>query len=139
MRSWRLILCGLAVSLLWPCVGFAQNVSNPTAVDFDASADHAAMSQSTPSVPLLSSYAIEIYASTGTLVKSTDVGKPAPVSGKILIDLMPIRQTVPLGTGYTIKAVAKGPGGATSSAASVPFDWTIPAPRAPGVPVPKLQ
>jgi hypothetical protein len=131
------VLCLSVWSLSAPSIGFAQNLTNPSAVDFDASPSHSTVTSSTPPVALVSSYLIEIYASTGALVKATDVGKPAPVSGKITVDLGPIKQTLPLGTGYTIKAVAKGPGGEGRSAASAPFDLTVPAPAAPGVPIPK--
>ena len=143
MKRWtsssivRSALCILVWSLVAPSASFAQNLTNPSAVDFDASPDHARVTSSTPAVPFVSNYLIEIYTSTGTLLRATDIGKPAPVTGKITVDLTPIKQSIPLGTGYTIKAVAKGAGGEGRSAASAPFDLTVTAPAAPGVPIPK--
>ena len=73
-----IILCVTLVTLAVPSIGFAQNLTNPSAVDFDASPNHATVTSSTPPVALVSSYLIEVYASSGALVKATDVGKPAP-------------------------------------------------------------
>lgn len=134
---WGSIGCFILLLLARPSASFAQNLTNPTSVDFDASANHSTVTSSTPPVPLVSNYLIEIYTPSGALLKSADVGKPTPVANKITVALGPITSTIPLGTGYTIKAVAKGAGGEGRSAASNPFDLTVPAPAAPGVPIPK--
>jgi hypothetical protein len=73
----------------------------------------------------VSSYIVEFFVSgantsTGTPVRTVDVGKPTPVSGEIRVDVSSTVQAMAAGT-YVSTVRATGPGGTARSAPSAPF------------------
>lgn len=113
MRS-LVIVCLLCL----PANALAQTpVVNPSTVTFAASLDHVVMMPD--GSPLIASYEVQIFDGT-TLAKSTDVGKPTPVSGDISVPLD--RSGLTTGRTYTAHVAAKGPlGSARSATSSGPF------------------
>jgi hypothetical protein len=112
------------------------NPANPSTIEFTASTDHAALD--TNGQPILTRYDVEIYTSTAaaTPTKTQGIGKPTPVGGVITFtQLATITSGLPFAPGYVAKVVAVGPGGATRSGFSNPFDLTAKVPGAPGTPV----
>lgn len=114
------LLCVL--TLVGCAMAFAQSGTvNPTTASFPASPDHATAS--------VTSYALEFYDGT-TLTESRDIGKPTPANGTITVAIA--RGALQQNRTYTVKAVAKGPGGeARSVDPSDPFVF-LGAPVAPG-------
>lgn len=118
----RISLLLVAVLLAGCAVAFAQSGTvNPTTATFTASPDHATAT--------VTSYALEFY-NGATLAETRDVGKPTPTNGTITVTIA--RGALQQNVNYTVKAVAKGPGGeARSVDASDPFVF-LGAPAAPG-------
>ena len=73
----------------------------------------------------MNSYVVEFFVSgantsTGTPVRTVDVGKPAPVNGEISVNASATIQALPAGS-YVSTVRATGPGGSARSAPSQPF------------------
>ena len=90
--------------------------STPKGVVFNASSNHDTS---------VNSYVVEFFVSgantsTGTPVRTQDVGKPSPVSGEISVDTSATIQALPSGS-YVSTVRATGPGGSARSAPSQPF------------------
>lgn len=108
----------------------AQTLTNPSTVQFTASADQNAVVNT---VAVLTSYEIRLYDSAGATLKSTlNIGKPTPDATNTISNsqLATVYATVPAGT-YTVKVAAVGPGGANETPASAPFTVAVPKPAAP--------
>jgi hypothetical protein len=137
-------------SLLWTLcillsvsgISHAQPVANPTALEFNASADHAAVTPVTGAAVLTRYEARYYLASSCTLGTGKDqcpattpaftlnLAKPAPVSG--VINVTNVFQGLVLNQTYKAVVVAVGPGGASASVASNPFgNETVSPPAAP--------
>ncbi len=111
---------------------FQVAVSNPTVVEFAPSPDDAVIDHG---VAVVASYAVEVY-NAGTLAKTTNIGKPTPVAGKITyLNLATDLAALPIGSAYTVKVAAVGPGGTGRSTDSDPFGVTVRAPAATAKPV----
>jgi hypothetical protein len=87
----------------------------PTTVVFTASTDHATN---------VTSYTVAIYRAadpvTGSPVATRDIGKPAPVSGDISVNISTTVDPLPAGS-YKAVIRAIGPGGTTASSPSANF------------------
>jgi len=125
---YRALICtALLLSLvaLWPITAAAQTpVINPRIVEFDPSADHAAVSAE--GQPLVSRYDLQIFLQGATQpVTTASLGKPAPdADGKVRVDFSTILVGWPLGTGtYEAKVSAVGPTGAGLSDPSNLFEF----------------
>jgi regulation of enolase protein 1 (concanavalin A-like superfamily) len=96
-------------------VSITTVAATPTRVAFIASANHATS---------VSSYTVAIYRGadpvTASPVATRDIGKPAPVSGEITVDISTLVNPLPAGT-YKAVVRASGPGGTTASAPSPTF------------------
>ncbi len=158
--TWLSGLCLTLLLLAVPVNSFAQIVNNPSTIEYLASPTHAAVTTevtvSTSGTvmpigsPLLTSYQVNIVpASGGFPVKTTDIGKPAPVSGKITFTgLASVYAGLPvcpfvgaaLTACYTATVQARGPGGLSSATpSSDPFSLGTPLSptAAPDVPAGK--
>jgi len=118
-------------------------VTNPTKVEFTASADHAGtLSDGTPIVAAYQFDAVGMN-SQGAIAISKSLGKPAPdtVTGcgapaPCISVVVPELSTLTKNVTYTATVTAVGPGGSTPSVASNPF--ARPGPPSPvGTPVVK--
>jgi hypothetical protein len=106
--------------------------TNPTIVEFTASADHAVSGNG---VPLLTRYLLELVDAAGATVSTKDLGKPTPVVNTITFSqLAPVYAALPPQR-YTVRIAAEGPGGVTRSPLSDPFDLIVRPPAAAGKPV----
>jgi len=104
----RILLFTLALFAL-TVSAFAQDVTNPSQVEFDLSIDHA----------LISSYEVDIVDSVGNVIATVPLGKPAGVAGDtVQVDILV--QPIPFGH-YTgaFRAVPTDP---TFSSDDVPGD-----------------
>lgn len=107
-----------------------QGSGTPNIVEFDPSSDHAVIANT---VPLVTRYFLEVYKPDLTIGATKDLGKPAPVAGKITyVGLIAVMASLPPGN-YTAKVFAEGPGGRNGTPASDPFPVVVPSPAAPGV------
>lgn len=133
MRCLVLAACLLAVV---PPAGAQTVVLNPQTVEFDPSADHNAFVLGT-TTPMVTKYEMRIFLGAATQpVTTQDLGKPAPVNGKISITNRTWFLGLANNAAYTAKVAAVGPSGEGVSAASDPFGNLGP-PGAPGKPVTK--
>lgn len=106
----------LALTLVLP----PQAFTNPTVIEFTASADHDVTQDGTA---ILTGYLAGVFTAAGvTPIATKDMGKPTPVSNLITYSqLNTLWSSVPGGT-YVLKVAAVGPGGASVySVPSVPF------------------
>ena len=128
----RTLLLSVALFTL-PAVAAAQApVVNPTTVEFPASSSHAETIPGT-STPAVTNYTLVLTRQAdGSVVSETTIGKPAPVAGKIAVNL----PVLPNNTLLQIAAKAVGPGGSSVGVPSDPFVAVGP-PVAPGKPVVK--
>ena len=89
--------------------------ATPTTLIFTASSNHATN---------VTSYTVALYRSadpvTGSPVATRDLGKPAPVSGDITVNISTLVDPLPAGS-YKAVVRATGPGGTTASTASSTF------------------
>lgn len=135
--DWRLTLgLGLLTFLAWMLLSGiteAQTLTNPATLVFTASADHDATDMGTA---ILSDYAVEFLNSVNDSVGLVAVGKPTPGTNRdITVDLAAIRGKLTVAPGtYTLRVLARGPGGQNLSPLSVPFRLAPRAPAAPGAP-----
>lgn len=114
---WVLLLSGAAEA----------QVVNPSAVEFEASADHNATVLGQAAV---TRYELRIYAIGEAMPVSTfDLGKPAPVGTRITVTNTAFFTPLAIGE-YTARVAAIGPGGEGLSDATVPFG-RLPAPAQP--------
>jgi hypothetical protein len=108
----------------------AQPVVDPTAAEFEPSADHSAVSAD--GSPLLTGYRLEIVAAGSAAPSySIELGKPAPgAAGLIRVSFVSLLPNPLLGgTVYQARVLAVGPGGVSASQMSNEF--TSSAPCAP--------
>lgn len=111
--------------VLSAAVASAQTVppiTNPTAVQFTVSSDHA----------LIDHYELDILRPDKTALQTLNLGKPTPDATGVCVAPLNV-QPVAFGTGYSVqlRAVAIGPDGPVSSA-NAPSDNTFD--RKPGGP-----
>lgn len=101
-----------------------------------ASADH---DVSDLGQPKLKDYALELVEPGATVAQTLSLGKPTPDANRdIAIDFIALRSQLKLTPGqYTVRVVARGPGGEARTGASAPFVLSILAPAAPGQPQPR--
>lgn len=128
MNRW--IVAVVCVLLAGPAA--AQTVTNPSAVDFTASADHSRVL--TDGTAVLTGYQLDVMIAspTGAVAFTKGIGKPTP-DGNGLISV-PVPEFIKLSNGsYTATVSAVGPGGSSPSPASAPFNRVGP-PSAPGRP-----
>jgi|OpeIllAssembly_1097287.scaffolds.fasta_scaffold18263_3 hypothetical protein len=112
----------------------AQSVIvNPTTVQFTPSADHAVVLPD--GQPMVASYEAR-YALEGsaTVVCTTNLGKPTPVSSVISMPLPLSCVPTSPSARYVVRVAAVGPTGSGLSGPSGPFA-SVGSPGAPGVPV----
>jgi len=130
VRILLLCLCVLVVvGLSAPLEVSAQSVVNPTAVEFEPSADHAATFLGQP---IVSRYELRWFFIGATEpVTTVDLAKPTPQNGKIRV-AVPQFLTLQPKTEYQARVVAIGPGGEGASALTDPFGRSGP-PGAPTV------
>lgn len=129
-----LVLCPLFVVCTVPVFAQIPPITNPSGVEFTASADHNVTENGTP---LVTRYVLEVYPVGNPNPAATrDLGKPSPVNGVITFTtlLSVIRPSLPSGQ-YLIRVAAEGPGGRNVSVASDPFDVSPRAPAAPAKPL----
>lgn len=114
--------------------GQAQTV-NPKGASFTASSDHAKVLPS--GTKAVSNYVLDCMVSspTGSAVFSKDLQKPAPDAANTISVSVPEFLTLSFNA-YICTVSAIGPGGSSKSAPSDPFE-SVPAPGAPGKPIPK--
>ena len=107
----------------------SAQVVNPTAVEFDASADHNAVVLTTP---VVTNYELRIFKQTTPTVvdKRLNLAKPTPVAGKIIVINKAFFDSLTVGE-YIAKVAAIGPAGEGESTATAPFG-RMTAPAAPG-------
>jgi hypothetical protein len=128
MRRLFLILLLLLVALP---VGAQTAVVNPKTVEFTPSADHAALLEG---VPMVAKYELRIFLEVGgTLLTTTDIGKPTPVSNLISITNPIWFAPLTPKTRYIARVAAVGPTGEGVSDPSGPF-LNAGAPANPGAP-----
>jgi len=108
------------VLLLLAVSAVAQTVINPTAVEFQASADHNTVV--TGVGPLVESYEIRFYATGASAPQQTsNLGKPTPdASGKCVVDIAATIIAFPISptTAYVARMVAVGVAGASPESVS---------------------
>jgi regulation of enolase protein 1 (concanavalin A-like superfamily) len=96
-------------------IAVSATATRPTTVVFTPSPDHAT---------LVTSYVIAIYRATdpetASPVATRDLGRPAPVSGSISVDITTLVTPLPVGNYYAIVR-SVGAGGSTSSTPSPMF------------------
>lgn len=128
-----LLACVLSLLAL-PAFAQTPPIVNPSGVEFAASTDHDTVANG---VALVAKYtlAISTVAAPAVIVKTVDLGKPAPVAGKVTFTgLAPVIAALTAGD-YVAVVSAEGPGGVTASVPSDPFSVRPKAPAAPGKPV----
>ena len=111
----------------------AQAVVDPRYVEFNASADHDALSDEGD--PLVTSYTLAIHApGAATALTTVDLGKPDPNASNIIrVDFLPLLEVdLAAGVNYEARVTAIGPGGAASSSPSNQFSFA-PAPCTPAI------
>lgn len=104
MRKYVVAL--FAVIALASAVVVAQDVDNPSGVQFTISADHAA----------IDSYELDILRPDGTVLQTLNLGKPTPDANGTVVAPLNV-QPVAFGVGYTVRVRAKA-GTATSDYAN---------------------
>lgn len=121
--------CVLAC-LAWiglPAPVAAQTVVNPTAVEFEPSADHAAVFLGSP---VVTRYELRFqFVGATEPVTTVDLGKPSPQDGKIRVTVPQFLTLTPK-TEYEARVAAIGPGGEGVSTPTDPFGRSGP-PAAP--------
>jgi len=122
------LLISLLLALFVTTNASAQ-VINPTAVEFDASADHNTVVLTTP---VLTSYELRVFkVTTPTVVdKRLNLAKPSPVAGKIMVIDKAFFDSLAPGE-YVARVAAIGPSGEGESTVTAPFG-RMSAPAAPG-------
>jgi len=129
VRILLLCLCVCVVVGLVPPPVDAQSVVNPNAVEFEPSADHAAMFLGTP---VVSRYELRFqFVGAEQPVTTVDLGKPTPVENLIRVTV-PQFLTLQPKQEYTATVAAIGPGGEGVSTPTDPFGRSGP-PVAPTV------
>lgn len=118
----KLLVAAALLGMVAPA--FAQAVINPTKVEFQVSADHAATLPDGSAV--VDHYEIRYYQSGAqSPVQMADLGKPSPdVSGKAVADIVGTLAAIPFSPSvqYVAKMVAVGPTGTSAeSDPSNPF------------------
>jgi hypothetical protein len=125
IRSFIRVSSALVFCVLQALTAFGQaTVTNPKVVEFDPSADHAAVSAD--GQPLVARYDLQIYLQGATQpVTTASLGKPAlDVDGKIRVDFSTIMVGWPLANGtYEARVSAVGAAGSGLSDASNVFDF----------------
>lgn len=114
----------------------AQTLDNPTTLVFLASPDH---DVSDLGQPKLKDYAVEFVEPGSTVSQTLSLGKPQPDANRdITVDFAGLRSQLKVAPGqYTVRVVARGPGGEARSQPSAPFNLAILPPAAPGLPQPR--
>lgn len=134
MRLGRIgVLVALAAVTLWATPASAQTVLNPTTVEFVPSSDHSAV-EADGTTPVVTRYEVRMYleADPTTAIVTQDIGKPAPVAGKIAVVNPVWFAGLTPRTRYVARVAAIGGGGAGLSAASLPFGLaSVPTPTPP--------
>lgn len=98
----------------------AALVTNPTTLSFQPSADHDATALD--GTPILTSYEYRVYPEAGgAVLKTVNLGKPAPVNGLIAVVNPVLFQGLPSNTRLIARVAAIGTDGATESDPSNPF------------------
>lgn len=116
------------LGLLVPAFASGQ-VTNPSGVSFDVSADHDVL---VLGVPAVARYELRITAVGEATVTTFDLAKPVPVG--VTATVVNAAMFAPLAMGeYVARVVAIGPGGEGVSLPTVPFG-RLTAARAPTVP-----
>ncbi len=108
----------------------AQSITDARRIEFTPSPDHDTVDP-TSGVALVTNYTLDVLIADGTVAQQTvNLGKPTPdADGMIRVDfvaLLPIPLT--LGVMYEAVVSAVGPGGATPSARSNTFAFSLPCP-----------
>jgi Putative binding domain, N-terminal len=109
------------ISLLFPCVLWAQTVVNPRSAEFDPSPDHYV---DDGGIPRVQEYRLSVYVlGQSTPVATASLGKPIPdVDGKIRFDLLSaLPVALAPGITYLAKVTAIGPSGESESLPSNEF------------------
>ncbi len=127
-----LVAC-VSLGLLMGTVASGQTVTNPTRVEFVASADHATLFDT---IPILTRYELRIFLNGATQpFTTTDLGKPTPGAGNLISVTNPAWFTaLAMNSLYLARVAAIGPAGEGVSDASNFFGRVGP-PVKPGVPV----
>lgn len=131
-----LLLCGI---LLWAAAVQAQTPTPVTAtsgVSFDISSDHAATNADGSAVVTSYEFRYQPGTTAGcTPVPPANVGKPAPIAGRITVQPIAGMGALAANCLYTGVIVALGPGGEGVSPSSDPFVRVVAkVPAAPGKP-----
>jgi Putative binding domain, N-terminal len=126
----RTLVVPLATGLLLalaPAPALGQSITDPTAAEFDPSADHNA---TTPDgTALVVRYELQFYmAGAAAPFQTGSLGKPAiGTGGRIRVTLASVFANVPTpGIIYESRVAAVGPGGTGTSAASNSFTFSAP-------------
>lgn len=120
----RTIACAAGSLLLAASTVIAQPVVNPRVVEFEPSADHAAVVDG--GGPAVVRYDFELYlAGASAPFHVVNLGKPTPEpDGKVRVDFSSLVASWPLPGGtYESRVAAVGPGGTGRSTASNQFEF----------------
>jgi hypothetical protein len=128
--NWRSWSGAFLLLLLAGGFSSAHAQTGPWMATFTANPDHATVAQG---VPVVASYDLIVTPQGGAALAPIPLGKPAPVSGTISVNVDAALNALPPGT-YTAVIRAIGPGGQAVSPAGVPFPLVVPAPGAQGPP-----
>ena len=85
----------VAFLLLAPSLGYAQDVDNPSGVEFVASPDHSTVT----------SYELDILRPDGTVLQTLNIGKPAPNATNVITVSLNV-QPIAFGVGYSVRVRA---------------------------------
>jgi hypothetical protein len=119
------------VLIALPATAQTPAVINPNTVSFTPSADHDALLEG---VPMVTRYDLQISLEvSGTVLTTTDIGKPTPVNNLISITNPIWFAPLTPRTRYVAHVIAVGPTGAGVSDPSGPF-LNADHPGKPGVP-----
>ncbi len=108
----RLPAAVIAFALLGVCSAHAQTVLNPRTVEFDPSADHAALTAD--GQPVVQRYELQVFlAGASQPMTTANLAKPNPqADGKIRLDFSALLAGWPLTNGtYVARVAAVGPAG----------------------------
>lgn len=122
-RAVRMVLSygPLVLLAVWPAVAAGQTVTNPNAVEFTPSADHAVTMAD--GRPMVTEYRLEVWASGAVApMQTTSLGKPDPQGDGKIRSLPALLLALPIGQVFTATVTAVGPIGEGRSTPSNPFE-----------------